>query len=116
MEIEREGTIDIDHKHEVEFESWFQNRICRRNAVNVSQELYSLACGPDPQVAFFKGCIVNGVRFHTKARDRTRRTQNSGIIVPSEHESMDINYYGELKNILDLRYMGGKHVYLFECN
>jgi hypothetical protein len=23
VEIEREGTIDIDHKHEVEFESWF---------------------------------------------------------------------------------------------
>ena len=115
-EIEREGTIDIDHKHEVEFEIWFQNRICRRNAVNVSQELYSLACGPDPQVAFFKGCIVNGVRFHTKVRNQTRRTQNNGITIPGEHESMNINYYGELKNILDLRYMGGKHVYLFECN
>ena len=23
VEIQREGTIHIDHKHEVEFESWF---------------------------------------------------------------------------------------------
>jgi hypothetical protein len=115
-EIQGEGTIDIDHKHEVEFESWFRNRICGRNAINVSKELYSLACGPDPQVAFFKGCIVNGVRFQTEDREETRRTQNSGISVPGEHELTNIDYYGELKNILELRYMGGNRIYLFECN
>jgi hypothetical protein len=59
---------------------------------------------------------VNDVRFHTKARNQTHCTQNNGITIPGEHESMNINYYGKLKNILDLRYMGGKHVYLFECN
>jgi hypothetical protein len=116
LEIQRQGTIDIDHKHEVEFESWFRNRICWRNTVNVSQELYSLTCGPDSQVSFFKGCIMNGVRFHTKDHDRTRHTQNSGITVPGEHESTTINYYGELRNILELHYMGRKQVYLFECN
>ena len=59
---------------------------------------------------------MNGVRFHTKARNQTRCTQNNGITIPGEYESMNINYYGELKNILDLHYMGRKHVYLFECN
>uniref|UniRef100_A0A2N9GAQ5 Transposase-associated domain-containing protein n=1 Tax=Fagus sylvatica TaxID=28930 RepID=A0A2N9GAQ5_FAGSY len=54
--------------------------------------------------------------FHTKDRDRTRRTQNSGITVPGEHESTTINYYGELRNILELHYMGRKQVYLFECD
>ena len=74
--------------------------------MNVSQELYSLACGPDSQVSFFKGCIMNGVRFHIKNCNRTCCTQNSGITVPGEHGSMTINYYGELRNILELRYIG----------
>ena len=84
--------------------------------MNLSQELYNLACGPNSQVSFFKGCIMNGVRFHTKDRARTRHTQNSGITVSVEHESMTINYYGELRNILELHYMGRKQVYLFECD
>jgi hypothetical protein len=85
-------------------------------AVNVSQELYSVACGPNSQISFFKGCIMNDVRFHTKYRNRTHHTQNNGITVPGEYESMTINYYGELRNILKLRYIDRKHVYLFECD
>ena len=57
-----------------------------------------------------------GVRFHTKDCNRTRRTHNSGIIVLGEHESTTINYYGELRNILELCSMVRKQVYLFECN
>ena len=53
MEIQGEGIIDIDHKHKVEFENWFKNRICGGNAANVSKELYSLACGSDALVAVY---------------------------------------------------------------
>ena len=84
MEIQGEGIIDIDHKHEVEFENWFKDRICGSNATNVSKELYSLACKFDALVAVYQGCIMNGVRFHTKVREYTRRTQNSGGFVLSE--------------------------------
>ena len=59
---------------------------------------------------------MNGVKFHIKYRDRTYHTQNSGITVLGEYELITINYYGELRNILKLRYINGKHVYLFECD
>ena len=55
--------------------------VCRSNATNVSKELYSLACGSDALVAVYQGCIVNDVRFHTKDREHTRRTQSSGVFV-----------------------------------
>ena len=83
--------------------------------MNVSQELYNRACGPNSLFSFFKGCIMNGIKFHTKNNDQTCHTQNSGINVPGEHESTTINYYNELRNILEVRYMGRKQVYLFEC-
>jgi hypothetical protein len=113
--IEGEGIVDIQHKHEDEFETWFRHRICGPNAENVSKQLYDLASGPDHQVAMYKGCIVNGVRFHIKDYERTLRTQNSGIVVQGEHNMKNIEFYGELKNILVLRY-GRNRVYLFECN
>ena len=116
MEIQGEGIIDINHKHEVEFENWFKNRICGGNAANVSKELYSLACGSDALVAVYQGCIVNGVRFHTKDREHTRRTQNSGIFVSGEDGGTKTDYYGELRNVLELTYLGNNHVYLFECD
>ena len=50
----------------------------------MSKELYSLACRFDALVAVYQGCIVNGVRFHTKVREYTHRTQNSGGFVSSE--------------------------------
>ena len=80
MEIQGEGIIDIDHKHEVEFKNWFKNRICGSNATNVSKELYSLASGSNALVVVYQGCIVNGVRFHTKDCEHTRCTQNSGAL------------------------------------
>nr|POE83722.1 hypothetical protein CFP56_31444 [Quercus suber] len=55
LEIQGEGIIDVDHKHEVEFENWFKDRICGSNATNVSKELYSLACGFDALVAVYQG-------------------------------------------------------------
>ena len=116
MEIQGEGIINIDHKHEVEFENWFKDRICGSNVTNVSKELYSLACGFDALVAVYQGCIVNGVRFHTKDREHTRRTQNSGVFVSGEDGGTKTNYYGELRNVLELTYMGNNRVYLFECD
>jgi hypothetical protein len=104
--------VEIQSKHEAEFENWFRHRICGHNVETVSKQIYDLACGPDHQVAMFKSCIVNGVRFHIKDYERTLRTQNSGIIVPREHRMKNIDFYGELKNILVLRY-GQNRVYLF---
>jgi len=103
--IEGEGTVDIQSKHEAEFESWFQYHICGHIVETVSKQIYDLACRPDHQVAMFKGCIVNGIRFHIIDYEQTLRTQNSGIIVPGEHHMTNIDFYGELKNIQVLRYI-----------
>ncbi|CAN1289821.1 hypothetical protein LINPERPRIM_LOCUS20459 [Linum perenne] len=33
-----------------------------------TQSLHSLSCGPSSCVTKYAGCILNGVRFHTKDR------------------------------------------------
>lgn len=116
--IKREGGRDIDKKHEANFERWFHKRLYNsgRTAANDSKHLYDLACGPDRHVRSYRGCIVNGVRYHTKECAETRTTQNSGVSVSGEDETSITEYYGELKNILELRYPGQNLVYLFECD
>jgi hypothetical protein len=116
QKVSGESSLHIEKRHEAEFERWFQNRICGSNAANVSKQLYDLACGPDYLVRSYKGCIVNGVRFHTTECEQTRTTQNSGIVVRGEHGTSNIEFYGVLRNILELRYPGPNHVYLFECD
>jgi hypothetical protein len=116
--IEREGGHDIEKKHEATFERWFRDNIYsgERNAENVPEQLYHLSLGPDRQVRSYRGCIVNGVRFHTKECAETRTTQNSGIVVKGGYNTSDDEYYGELKNIFELCYPGRNRVYLFECD
>ena len=116
--IEREGGHDIEKKHEATFERWFRDNIYggERNIENVSEQLYHLSLGPDRQVRSYRGCIVNGVRFHTKECAETRTTQNSGIVVKGGYNTSDDEYYGELKNVFELCYPGRNRVYLFECD
>jgi hypothetical protein len=71
QKISGEGSLDIENRHEAEFEHWFQNRICGCNAGNVLKQLYDLACGPSHQVRSYRSCIVNGVKFHIKEREQT---------------------------------------------
>ena len=65
-------------------------------SLEATNELYSVACGPDNQVHTYTGCIINGVRFHTKDRDDRHITQNSGIRVSREHDGEEVNFYGVL--------------------
>jgi hypothetical protein len=43
-------------------------------------------------------------------------TQNSGFVVQGEHGTSNIEFYGVLRSILELCYLGPNHVYLFECD
>ena len=86
-----------------------------KQSAEVSNELYSLACGPDAQIHTYTRCIVNGVRFHTKDRDDHRITQNSGIYVSRKHDGEDVNFYGVLTNVVELDYLFGYKVILFKC-
>jgi hypothetical protein len=59
---------------------------------------------------------VNEVRYHTKEYAKTRTTQNSGIFVSGDDGNSVMKYYGELKNIIELRYLDQNVVYLFDCD
>ncbi|KAH7674027.1 hypothetical protein IHE45_08G044400 [Dioscorea alata] len=91
---------------------------CKRNQglQEVSDGLFSLACGPDRHVGKYIGCIVNGVRFHTKERDFHLRSQNSGVMVKGMHEEEENDFYGVLTNIIQLDYIKGCEVVMFKCN
>lgn len=80
-------------------------------------ELRALAFGLDNRVCMYTGCMVNGYRFHTKNRERQRKTQNSGIVVRGEHGNNMIDFYGVIQQIIEVRYwLGKKKVKVFKCD
>lgn len=87
------------------------------NEEEVDDDLFSLACGPDFRVRKYSSCIVNGVRFNTVDRDKNKRTQNSGVMSQGKCNNMVIDFYGILKEIIQLEYSGDKRsVVLFKCD
>ena len=76
-----------------------------QGSIEATNELYSLACGPDVRVIQYSGCIVNGVRFHTMDRDDRRTTQNSEVVVPREHDNEVIDFFGRLCSVLKIKYL-----------
>lgn len=76
--------------------------------------MYTLALGPDRCANSYGGCIVNGLRFHTKDHDYGQTIQNSGIMVSGFHGKDKVNFYGELHDVLELQYKS-KRVLLFKC-
>lgn len=77
-----------------------------------TEELHALANGSHFSANYYTSCIVNGVRFVTHSRDIHRTTQNSGVSVPGEGNA---TYYGQLEDIVELRYLHGYSVVLFRC-
>ena len=92
--IKREGSHDIEKKHEATFKHWFRDNIYsgERNVENVQEQLYHLSLGPNRQVRSYIGCIVNVVRFHIKECAETRTTQSSGIVVKGGYNTSDDEY------------------------
>jgi hypothetical protein len=95
--------------------------------VEVTEDLKWLARGPLRNVTRYSGYLVNGYRFHTKDREDSLKTQNSGVVVSVEGEnyasSRDrrpvhgvTNYYGKLNDIIELNYSGQIRVVLFKCD
>jgi hypothetical protein len=93
----------------------------------VTEDLKWLARGPLRSVKRYSGYLVKGYRFHTQNREKSLRTQNSGVVVTVEGESYAssrdrrpvhgvINYYGKLNDIIELNYSGQIRVVLFKCD
>lgn len=81
------------------------------------KHLLSLSRGPTQYVTSYTGYVVNGYRFRIENRDQTLRTQNSGVVVIGNigNEDENIDYYGVVMDILELKYLGGNRIVLFRC-
>ncbi|KAF2288823.1 hypothetical protein GH714_015839 [Hevea brasiliensis] len=118
-ELQRQSIANVQHRHQDEFPSWFKQYVVQKNlrgSLESTNHLYVLGLGPDMRVAKYSGIIVNGIRFHNIERDKYRHIQNSGIVVKGEHNSEEIDFYGELTDIIELEYCHGNCVYVFKCN
>ncbi|KAK2659537.1 hypothetical protein Ddye_006070 [Dipteronia dyeriana] len=117
-ELELESPTNISERQEQQFPEWFKKRMIslhHKGSIEATDELYSLSCGPDLRVNSYTSCIVNGVCFHSKARDERRTTQNSGVAVPGEHDDNAIDFYGFVTAILQLNFILGYNVPIFKC-
>lgn len=76
------------------------------------KEGIAIALGPITFVKRYNGFIMNGFRYHTKTRERYRRTQNSGVAVEVEEKT----YYGAIIEIIELEYLSTCMVVLFRCD
>ena len=72
------------------------------------------------RIRVYSACIVDGVRYHTIDREKNRRTQNSGVMAEGTHNSEDIEFYGSLREIIQLQYnadkSGHRSVVIFRCD
>ncbi|XP_076914543.1 uncharacterized protein LOC143573590 [Bidens hawaiensis] len=120
---------ELNKIHGQQFADWFKKRVARMEELGdeVSADLKWLAHGPLRSVKRYSGYLVKGYRFHTKKREKSLSTQNSGVVVTVEGEnyasSRDkrpvqgvINYYGKLNGIIGINYSGQIRVVLFRCD
>ncbi|KAG8478767.1 hypothetical protein CXB51_028628 [Gossypium anomalum] len=94
---------------------------------DVNDEVKWLSQGPNRVIKRYSAFLINGYRFHTKYRERMRRTQNCEIVVNSSITSYasardsnpvegNVEYYGLLTDIIELDYYGRWKVILFRCD
>ena len=88
------------------------NGLHESTPTEVNNELYALANKSSGTVFSYPGMIVNGVKFVIHGRDMKLKTQNCGVMVPSEE---GVNYYGVLEEVIELSYLMGYSVVLFKC-
>ena len=93
----------------------------------ISKHILSPSRGPSTSVTCYKRYIINGFRFHTREREKGKKTQNSGVIITAEVSSFasvrdtnlisgHVSYYGVLTDKVELHYLSGNTVILFKCD
>ncbi|XP_042983138.1 uncharacterized protein LOC122312562 [Carya illinoinensis] len=101
--MKEEDLSNIERRHQSQFLMWFRTRIAQLHAKippEVIDDIYALACGPYPLVTSYSGCIMHGIRFHTKELKGRRHTQNSGVVVHGDHQGLPVDFYGVLQDII----------------
>ncbi|KAK9281588.1 hypothetical protein L1049_004491 [Liquidambar formosana] len=114
-----ESPRNVLKRHEEKFPKWFEDRVTQmynQGNIRINKNLLDLARGPDRRVTQYTGCIINGLRFHTKDHEAYRKTQNSGVVVKGDDETGNKDYYGVLIEIIQLDYLGDNNIFLFKCD
>ena len=117
--MERESHANVQQRHRQLFPEWFRQRITSlyyQEPRLVSEEIFSLAQGPDQRTVQYTGCIVNGIRYLVRHVDQNRTTQNSGVMTPGSHNGEPCNFYGILVNVIKVQFTRGFKVILFKCH
>lgn len=90
------------------------------NPGSVSEGLWALSCGPVRRVKIGAGCKINGVRYSTVDREKFMQTQNSGVMTEGTHDMKPIDFYGVLKEVIELLYPSNydvrRTVVIFRCD
>ena len=76
----------------------------REKPTKVSEGLYALSCGPDTRVRVYVACSINGVRYSTIDHEKSPHTQNSGVMTAGAHEGQSVEFYGVLREVIQLMY------------
>ncbi|KAK0601149.1 hypothetical protein LWI29_021662 [Acer saccharum] len=95
--------------------------------VHVNEDLKLLAQGPNKIALRFKKYLINGFRFQIKEIDIRSKTQNSGVVVTVKTSNLasskdknlivgDVSYFGNVVDVIELDYYGGRKVVLFKCD
>ncbi|KAI5328625.1 hypothetical protein L3X38_028022 [Prunus dulcis] len=113
-----QSSVDnVEESHRLQFSNWISKRVTELyNDGKVSEQMLSLARGPERRVTYYPGYYISGFRFHTLQRDENKKTQNSGIMVKGENQIDDVPWHGTLVDIVELRYTEGNRVVLFNCD
>ena len=64
-----------------------------------------MAYGPCPVVYSYFIYNVNEVRYHVHIHDKNLKTQNSGVMIPDQHGSIDVDFYGISSSVIELNYI-----------
>lgn len=93
----------------------------------VSENLRWIVCGLNTLAKKYKGCFINGFRFHSKKVERIRKIQNSGVVLQTKTSSFasardrnpingNVTYYGVLRDIIQLDCYEHGSAMIFKCD
>lgn len=79
--------------------------------------MHRLAFGPKRKVHTWPIYFVNGFKFHTEESSVDKKTINCGVCVKGDEGVGEKDYYGIIKEIIQVSYLGGptEQLFLFNC-
>ncbi|XP_057447269.1 uncharacterized protein LOC130739062 [Lotus japonicus] len=117
--IRNESHRNIEKRHREQFHGWFQSEVVRLQQLRdgrISNQLLALSRGPNFRVFNHKGYILNGFKFRTKDAEKHLKTQNSGVLVKGDELTGNVDYYGVVRKITEIKYLDNNSVILFNCD